>query len=1230
MTLTSNPAPGIPTAPPTNSIGDAVRRHRLGLVASAALAIVAAACSLAPYVAVFAVVRALFVDDAPGAVVTIAAVAAAAVVLRAIASGLSTHVGHVSAYRVLLDLRFGLVRKLRRMPLARVQARSTGEIKKLLHDDVEQLEEALAHGVPDGAAAAAVPIATTALLFVVDWRLALVALASLVVLVVISAVGMTLAQRNNAALATHALVLERAVTGYLQGLEVIRSYVRPDSGYDQARGAVLRGAELQQRATRGPLRWLASFLTVGTGLALAALLPVAGLGLEAGTFDLATVLLFLLVGIAYLTPIIGLVGTLATIMSRIQFAAGGVRALFAEDELPESESPGIPTTFDVRLDGVTFAYGPERPALHDVTLHVPEGSSLALVGETGSGKSTVARLISRFADADEGTVRIGGVDVRDIPATELSRIVAFVQQNEYVFAASLMANIRIARPGASDEEVVRAGETAQLGDVAAALADGWATELPEGGGRLSGGQRQRIAIARAVLKDARVIVLDEATAALDQETERRTLDALDRLTEGRTVITIAHRLATIAGSDRIARLDGGRVTAQDHHERLLETHEPYRALWHAYERADGWRIGADDPEDAAPGDAGVAREEGDDAEVRGEDGPAVPVAASGTAPARRVGDPSTDAGEVTDIVRPGLGRMGFLAQWRAMYGRSLRPLVRGIGRILLEGAFRSVPVVTILVIVLAATGAVPGLALDAGLVWLLTAVLAASIVARLFAAAWANALVWRLAADSKAGLQLSVLDRLRRVPLGFVDRVDRSRIGTVVTNDAVMVDFQNLPQQLLGALVQPTLSAVALFVVDWRLALATLVGVPLFWLITAWGDRIFHRAFADHHLARGEATTVMVEQARGAAVLRGAPGSWIAERYVPVLERLARTSTDMSVRATPATALGSIVIEIGQVVLILVGAAAFAAGLVPASVLMLFLVLSLTVYQPIQELMLLTGYRRNQQQIAAKIAEVWDEPVLTEPASPAEPDGAEVEFRDVGFRYRDEDAPALDGVSFRAERGRVTALVGASGSGKSTIARLVNRMWDPAAGSVRIGGRDLRELGSDRTMRLVATVFQDVHLFDDTVRANVTLGRPEASEEDVWRALRAAQCDDVVDSLPDGLDTVLADGGADLSGGQRQRLSIARALLKDSPVLVLDEAVASVDPATEARIQSALAVLMRGRTTIVIAHRLSTVRGADTIVVVEGGRVAGIGTAAELHDSSPAYRALADAARSEA
>lgn len=821
-------------------------------LAAALFATVSAACSLAPYVAVYATVAVLFGENAGAhdtntGIVQIAGWTAAALLLKAAAGALANHLGHLAAYAALADLRLAIGRHFQLMPLGRVQARSAGETKKILHDDVEQLEEALAHGVPDGASAAAVPLVTTAVLFAIDWRLALAALASLVLLAVFSALAMALAQKNNEALAAHSGTLNRAVMGYLRGIKVIRGYMRPDSGYDQARQAVLRSAELQIAATSGPMRWLASGLAAATGFTVALILPLAGLGYAGNNISLGTLALFLLISLAYLSPIITLVGTLATILTRFQKAADSIRGILEEEPLTTADQPETPETFEVTFDGVSFGYSPDRPALESVSLSIGQGEHLALVGGTGGGKSTLAKLLMRFHDPDQGTISIGGVDVRNIPAEQLLRIVAFVQQHEYIFEASLLENIRIARPSAPDEEVWRAAILAQLSEVAADLPQGWETVLSAGGESLSGGQRQRIAIARALLKDARIVILDEATASLDAVTEQLTLKAISTLTADRTVIAIAHRLETIRDSDRIAVISSGLLDAVGTHHQLLDSHRTYQQLWEAYRNAEGWALQRSGPGSAAQ-------------QPYAPEPPAGPV----TEPASAAGQPPggivrpsdaqpssvQDSAVQPNVAQPGVGAMSFLRQWRTLYGRRWGVLLRrGVPRLVGESVVRGAPLVAVFVVVLAALGEGPWGGLDARMVWWITGLTAGALVLRLLAATWANSLVWRLSAESKAELQLSVIDRLRQVPMGFFNRMDTGRTGTLICNDLPMLDFQNTPQQILGSLVQPLYATTILLIIDWRLALAALAGVPVFWALTALSDRTYHRVFADVHQA---------------------------------------------------------------------------------------------------------------------------------------------------------------------------------------------------------------------------------------------------------------------------------------------------------------------------------------------------------------------------------------------
>lgn len=1179
------------------TVSEILMRRRVSLVFSALAAILGALAGLIPFVVVYLVAVDLFVSEVPrtdritSLVVLAAAGVAAKVVLRAVANWLS----HVTAYRALADLRLELADRIDRMPLARARSRSAGELKKVVQDDVEQLELGLSHAIPDIASSIAVPLATLGVMFWIDWRMGLAAVAIVVCVVacIAWAVGRSadLAPRESEI----ATALNVSVVSFVRGIRVIRGFVRPTSSFVDVERAVTDSEAIENlKTSRGRVGAVSA--TAFASISVLFLLPLGLYLVHTGSLDVAELVFFLLVGVGFAQPLMSLTLSVAVLQYQVEAGLKNIGAILAEEDLPRAEHPRSPEGSRIELADVRFAYG-DNTVLDGIDLTIEPGTSVALVGGSGAGKTTLLRLLARFADVTGGEVRLGGVDLRDIDPIELAGLVAFVQQDDYVFDDTVTENIRLARPGATDDEVHEAARRARVTEFLPDLEDGWDTRLGAGGGRLSGGQRQRISIARAFLKDAPVVLLDEATAFLDAENEQAVVRALADLAEGRTVVTVAHRLGSITGYDRILLLDAGRIAAAGTHTELLASSEGYRSLWEDYRAVDGWRL-----------------EPADDA----DDDPTAHTSRSAVLPADTEEQDSSDADRTPAVAD--LAAKGPVAQWFAMLGHHRSTFFRrGLWRVLLEGALTSAPM---LVVFIALFTALDG-PVETSDVLTLSSALLVLFIARVVIGVDVARVWWPVTQRAIADLRRSVLHRLRRVPLGAFDRMDAGRTSTLVVSDLALVDFVNLPGKLVVAVVQPVLATIVLAVLDWRLAVAALIGVPVFLGLLVVADRAQSAISTDVTDARREANTALLEFVRGAAVLRAFPDAPQAVRYRSAVERLRRSSVGIAVRTSPLTAVATVVLELGFVALLWLGSSLFLGGEVAATTLLLFLVIALNLYRPLQELLELSTYRHQQDRIAEQLGGVWDIDELPEPTEPTPMSGTDVEFRDVRFSYNDDEA--LRGVSFRAESGKVTALVGPSGAGKSTVADLVARFWDVDSGSIRIGGADLREVTEDDLRRTVTTVYQEVYLFPDTIRSNLTIGAPDATDEQVWSALESAQAADFVRALPDGLDAVLAEAGDDLSGGQRQRLSIARALLRDPDVLLLDEVVASIDPATERRIQVALSHLVAGRTVLVVAHRLDTIRGADRIVVLDGGGVDGVGTHDELLESSAVYRRLWDA-----
>lgn len=478
--------------------------------------------------------------------------------------------------------------------------------------------------------------------------------------------------------------------------------------------------------------------------------------------------------------------------------------------------------------------------------------------------------------------------------------------------------------------------------------------------------------------------------------------------------------------------------------------------------------------------------------------------------------------------------------------------------------------------------------------------------------------------------RLSLAERLRKLPLGYFGKRDLADLTETIMGDVNRMEhvWSHVLGYLYGAYISTAIIAVCLLVYDWRLAVACLWGVPV-----AFGLLFGSRKIAARNAERTKKAAVRVSDGIQEALenVREIRATNQEERYLNGLNQKIDEYERVTIQGELGTGLfvnaASVIMRLGVATTILVGANLILSGSIDFMLLFLFLLVITRVYAPFDQSLALIAEMFVSQVSADRMNEIYDTP-KAEGAEKFEPKGHDIVFEHVGFSY--DEKGVLHDVSFTAKEGEVTALVGPSGSGKSTCARLAARLWDISKGVIRVGGVDISTVDPEVLLRDYSMMFQDVLLFDDTVMENIRLGKRGATDEEVRAAAKAANCDEFVHRLPQGYNTPIGENGAKLSGGERQRISIARALLKDAPIVLLDEATASLDVENETKVQGALSRLLTGKTVLVIAHRMRTVEAADKIVVLADGRVAEEGTPAELMDKNSLYRRMVELQRQSA
>ncbi|SDE51548.1 ABC transporter ATP-binding protein [Rhodospira trueperi] len=490
---------------------------------------------------------------------------------------------HAAAFDLIFVLRLKTARHLGRLPLGTLSRIGSGDLKRVLHDDIDRLEMVFAHMLPDMISALTATLAGIVVLLAVDWRLGLAAMAPIPLALTVQGLLWRWAGTKMAGFHDDLGRMNAAIVEVIRAIPVIKTFGRNAVSLGRLQDATTRYSATVADFTRAAMpAWIA--FTVLLGGSLAVMLPVGGMALAAGTLDPATFLFCVTLGVGVCLPLLRVV-TFGSSLQVVTTAMQRLGSILDAPPLPEGTRTEPPSDTTLSFEGVSFSYD-DKPVLTDVTVTFPQGTHTALVGRSGAGKTTLAHLAARFWVPDRGTIRLGGVDIADFPLATLNTLVACVFQEVFLFHDTVLENIRLGHPQATREDVIAVARAAQIHDVIMGLPDGYDTVVAERGHTLSGGQRQRLSIARALLKDAPVVILDEATAFADPLTERAIHEAIARLCRGRTVITIAHRLSTLRHADRVVVMDAGRVVGEGEHSSLLRDCAVYARLWEAKDQTE--------------------------------------------------------------------------------------------------------------------------------------------------------------------------------------------------------------------------------------------------------------------------------------------------------------------------------------------------------------------------------------------------------------------------------------------------------------------------------------------------------------------------------------------------------------------------------------------------------------------------------------------------------------------
>ncbi|WP_053684029.1 thiol reductant ABC exporter subunit CydD [Streptomyces sp. WM4235] len=1146
------------------------RSTRLFLGAVVALGLAGAGLVIGQAMLIAEIVVGAFEEGLGGEALRTPLLLLAAVALgRGLIAWLTELAAHRASAAVKSELRGRLLDRAADLGPGWLSGQRTGSLVALATRGVDALDDYFSRYLPQLGLAVVVPVAVLARIVTEDWVSAAIIVVTLPLIpLFMILIGMATQSRMD----RQWRLLSRLSGHFLdvvEGLATLKVFGRAKAQAESIRKITDDYRQATMRTLR--IAFLSSFaLELLATLSVALVAVTIGMRLVHGDLDLYTGLVILILAPEAYLP-------LRQVGAQYHAAAEGLAAaeeIFEVLETPVARGGGsvVPpagTPLRIALDGVAVRYegrGEDSPG--PVSLVVEPGECVALTGPSGAGKSTLLQVLLGFVEPTAGRVAVAGVDLADLAPEQWRERIAWVPQRPHLFAGTIAENVRLARPDASDDAVAEALADAGAREFVSALPRGADTVLGEGGVGLSAGQRQRLALARAFLADRPVLLLDEPTAALDGETEAAVVEAVRKLAVGRTVLLVVHRPALLAVADRVVVVGAGPAGSSP----VADTPTPA-----------GIPRGAGPVRDTEPADPGEW--------ILG-------VASEGAAK-----EAGTDAGGRDPLRR--VREVAAAWQGRFRLGLLLGALAVGCGvglmavsGWLISRASEQPPVLYLMMAV--------------------TATRAFGIGRAIFRYAErlvSHDAVLRMLAD----LRVSVFRRLERIaPAGLREQRRGDLLSRLVADADALQDYWLRWLLPVGTAVLVGTGSVVF--TAWLLPeagaalavglLAAGVGVPLV------SGAVARRAERRLAPARGRLATRVADLLTGTAELTVAGA---LEGRKAAVRASDRGLTDIAWRGAAATGLGgglsALVCGLTVVVAALFGANAVVDGRLSGVTMAVIVLTPLAAFEAVTGLPLAVQYRQRVRRSAERVYEVIDAPApVAEPDRPHAMPVSPFPLRVTGLtaRHPGQERDALEGLDLTLEAGRRVAVVGPSGSGKTTLAQVLLRFLDQSQGSYTLGGVDTRSLAGDDVRRIVGLCAQDAHIFDSSVRENLRLARTDATEAQLRQALAAARLLEWADGLPDGLDTLVGEHGERISGGQRQRLALARALLADFPVLVLDEPAEHLDLATADALTADLLAATEGRTTVLITHRLAGLEAVDEVIVLDRGAVVQRGGYEEL------------------